>query len=254
MSALRSTTERDGQIVRLVLDRPKANVLDAELVGELRDAVRELRGEGALKLIVIEGAGAHFSFGASVPEHLPGAFRSMLASFHALFREIETLGVPTAAIVRGQCLGGGFELATFCGRVMCDPTARFALPEITLGVFPPVAAATLSWRLPGAVMTRLVLTGEVVHGPEAVRIGLADACVDDPEAALQAWFDHALAPRSAVAVRFAWRAARRPMIRLLEEDLAAVESVYVNELMQCHDPVIGLNAFLAKTQPVWENR
>ncbi|MDP2316426.1 MAG: enoyl-CoA hydratase/isomerase family protein [Pseudomonadota bacterium] len=254
VTPLRATTERDGQLVRLLLDRPKANVLDAELVGALRDAIRSLDRDGPIKLLVFEGAGSHFSFGASVPEHLPGQVRGMLAAFHALFREIEAVGVPTAAIVRGQCLGGGFELATACGHVVCDPTARFALPEITLGVFPPVAAATLSWRVPGAVVTRLVLSGEVVPGPEAVRIGLADACADDAEVAMQAWFDRVLAPRSAVALRFAWRAARRPMTRLLTDELAAVEALYLDELMACRDPVIGLDAFLAKTPPTWEHR
>lgn len=254
MSALRVQTERGGQLVRLVLDRPKANVLDAEMIGALMAAVVGLKAEGPLKLVVFEGAGAHFSFGASVAEHLPGMVHGMLAGFHALFREIEQLGVPTAAIVRGQCLGGGFELATACGRVVCDPTARFALPEITLGVFPPVAAASLSWRVPGAVATRLLLTGEAVTGPEAARIGLADECAEDPEAALQAWFDRSLAPRSAVALRFAWRAARRPMARLLDEELAAVEALYLDELMVCRDPLIGLNAFLDRTQPTWEHQ
>ncbi len=254
MSPLRVLTERGGEVVRLVLDRPKANVLDAELIAALSGAVRGLKAEGPLKLVVFEGAGPHFSFGASVVEHLPGSVRAMLAGFHALFRDIEALGVPTAAIVRGQCLGGGFELATACGHVVCDPTARFALPEITLGVFPPVAAATLSWRVPGAVATRLLLTGEVVPGPEAARIGLADVCADDAEAALQGWFERSLAPRSAVALRFAWRAARRPMARLLQEELSAVEAIYVDELMACRDPVIGLDAFLGKTQPAWEHR
>lgn len=254
VSPLRVTTEREGQLVRLVLDRPKANVLDGEMIAALLAAVRRIKAQGPLKLVVFEGAGPHFSFGASVAEHLPATVRAMLAGFHALFREVEALGVPTAAIVRGQCLGGGFELATACGRVVCDATARFALPEITLGVFPPVAAASLSWRVPGAVATRLLLTGEVVPGPEAVRIGLADECADDPEAALQAWFDKALAPRSAVALRFAWRAARRPMVRLLEEELGAVEALYVNELMSHHDPLIGLSAFLSKTEPAWEHR
>ena len=66
MSPLRVLTERGGEVVRLVLDRPKANVLDAELIAALSGAVRGLKAEGPLKLVVIEGAGPHFSFGASV--------------------------------------------------------------------------------------------------------------------------------------------------------------------------------------------
>jgi cyclohexa-1,5-dienecarbonyl-CoA hydratase len=254
LTPLRVTTERDGQVVRLVLDRPRANVLDAEGVAALRSAIGGLRGEGKLKLLVFEGAGAHFSFGASVAEHLPGSVHSMITGFHALFHEIEALGVPTAAVVRGQCLGGGFELATFCGYVVCDATARFSLPEVKLGVFPPVAAATLGWRVPGAVASRLVCTGETVTGVEAARIGLADCCEADAEQALQAWFDTAFASSSAVAVRFAWRASRRLMARMLASDLPVVESLYLDDLMACRDPVIGLNAFLAKTKPSWEHQ
>lgn len=254
MSPLLTTVEREGQRVRLTLNRPKANVLDAEMVGALRTAVRGLAAVGPLKLLVIEGAGAHFSFGASVAEHLPEQVRPMLEGFHALFREIEALGVPTAALVRGQCLGGGFELATACGLVLCDPTARFALPEITLGVFPPVAAATLAYRVPGAVATRLILSGEVVSGSEAARIGLADQCVDDPGAALEEWFERFMAPRSAPALRHAWRAARRSFARQLHTELSAVEALYLDELMACRDPVIGLRAFLDKTPPRWEHR
>lgn len=254
MSCVGRHAERDGQVLRLVLDRPKANILDAEMVGALLDAVHHTRAEGPLKLIVIEGAGSHFSFGASVAEHLPGHARAMLTAFHRLFRDLEALGVPTAAVVRGQCLGGGFELATTCGRVVCDPSARFALPEITLGVFPPVAAATLAWRVPGAVATRLILSGEVVTGPDAARIGLADECADDPNAALDAWFERALAPRSAAAVRFAWRAARRPLAMQLGDELATIEHLYLDGLMRCRDPEIGLTAFLDRTPPAWEHR
>ncbi len=254
MNPVAVRTERDGQIVRILLDRAKGNVLDGEMVGGLRAALRGLRSDGPLKLLVIEGAGPHFSFGASVAEHLPGAARAMLTDFHALFREIEALGVPTASLVRGQCLGGGFELATTCGHVICDPTARFALPEITLGVFPPVAAVTLPWRVPGAVACGLILSGDVVVGARAAQIGLADTCATDPEVALHEWFDRTLAPRSAVAVRFAWRAARRGMARALEVDLPAVERIYLDELMACRDPVIGLDAFLTRTQPVWEHQ
>lgn len=254
MSPLQVTTERGGELLRLRLDRPKANVLDAALVGALRDEVAAIGVPGRLKLLLFEGAGSHFSFGASVAERLPGKMRGMLTAFHALFREIEALGIPTAAIVRGQCLGGGFELATSCGYVVCDPTARFALPEIRLGVFPPVAAATLSWRVPGAVATRLLLSGEVVTGAEAVRIGLAEACSDDPEATLAAWFDATLAPRSAPALRFAWRAARRPLTRLLQDELPALEALYLDELMGCRDPVIGLEAFVERRRPTWEHQ
>lgn len=251
---VRLEVERDGAVARLVLARPKANILDAAMVGALRESLVGLERLRGLRLLVLAADGPHFSFGASVEEHLPGQVESMLAGFHAWFREVEALGVPTAAVVRGQCLGGGFELATACGRVYCDPTARFAVPEIKLGVFPPVAAVLLPWRVRGPEATRLLLSGAPVDGEEATRLGVADVCSEDPEAALWRWYDDALAPLSAVAVRMAWRAHRRPVVRALTEDLPAVERLYLEELMAFGDPVRGLTAFLAKTPPHWEHR
>lgn len=251
---IRTEVLRDGEVEHIVLDRPKANVLDAEMLDALRAHLRTLSSRNALKLVLFEGAGAHFSFGASVQEHLPGQVGDMLASFHALFRELEDLGVPTAAVVRGQCLGGGFELAISCGQVFCDPTARFAVPEVTLGVFPPIGALLLPWRVRGSVATRLVISGEVVEGDRAVDLGIADVCNGDPERALWAWFDEALAPRSAVGIRFAWRAVRRPIARALAEDLPVLERMYLDDLMSHRDPVEGLNAFLERRKPRWDHR
>lgn len=245
--------ERDGQLARIMLDKPKGNVLDAEMVAAVRAQLRALAPLSALKLIVFEGRGAHFSFGASVAEHLPAGVESMLTGFHALFRELEALGVPTAALVRGQCLGGGCELAMFCGRVLCEPGARFGLPEVTLGVFPPIGALLLPWRVGGARAAGLVLSGEILDGESAARVGLADHCSTEPELALGAWFDAAFAPRSAVALRFAWQAARRPLSLQLANDLPALERLYLEGLMACSDPVEGLNAFLERRPAQWRH-
>jgi cyclohexa-1,5-dienecarbonyl-CoA hydratase len=251
---LRCSREHDGELARLVLDRPKANIVDRAMCGAIRAELGRIRAEPPVKLIVFEGAGAHFSFGASVEEHLPGQVEQMLPEFHALFRELEQLAVPTAALVRGQCLGGGLELALFCGTLICDRSARFGQPEIKLGVFPPLGSLALPWRVGGARATRLVLTGESIDGETAERWGLADRCVDDPEQALQAWFAEHLRPKSATALRYAWQAVRRPVAAALAEGLPALERLYLAELMACHDPAEGLRAFVEKRAPVWQHR
>lgn len=254
MIAVHERFEREGQIARLTLARPKANLLDAAMVTELRAAIGRLVPLPALKLVIIDAEGPHFSFGASVPEHLPSKVHAMLTGFHALFRELEALGVPTAAIVRGQCLGGAFELAIACGRVYCDPTARFAVPEITLGVFPPIAAVLLPFRVRMPEATSIVLSGAPFIGEDAAAVGVADECAADPEAACLAWFDSALAAHSAVAIRCAWRALRRPVARALANDLADAEQLYLGELMRHRDPVEGLQAFIERRPPIWEHR
>jgi cyclohexa-1,5-dienecarbonyl-CoA hydratase len=246
-------SERDGRVLRLVLARPKANVLDAAMVAALRAAL-PATPDPHLKLVVIDHEGPNFSFGASVAEHLPDGVRGMLSGFHDLLRALEGVGVPTAAVVRGQCLGGGFELALACGRIFVDGTARVGLPEVKLGVFPPAGSVLLPLRVAGPVATNLLVTGATVTGDQAVVLGLADEVSDDPAASCFSWYDELLAPLSAVGLRHAWRAGRRSVARALAFDLPAIERDYLESLMAHTDPVEGLNAFLARRDPNWEDR
>lgn len=252
MGIVRVETLAQGGLVRLVLDRPKANLLDGEMIRALRTAIADLQDHGGLRLLVFEGAGDHFCFGASVQEHLPGQFEQMLSEFHGLFRDLEVLGVPTAAVVRGQCLGGGFELATWCGRVFADPTATFALPEVKLAVFPPIGALALGWRVGGAHATDLVLTGRPVPAREALALGVCDAVDDDPMAACLAWYETRLAGLSPAGLRGAWRAVRAPLARGLRDHLRDLEALYA-EGMTHPDSLEGLNAFLERRRPTWRD-
>ena len=247
------TTETlyDGQVERIVLAHGKGNVLDAQLTRALTDHLAQL-SRPELKLVVLDG-GRHFSFGASVEEHLPGRCEAMLGGFHELFRTLERLGVPTAAVVRGACLGGGAELAMWCGRVFAAPNARMGLPEVTLGVFPPIGTLALAHRTRGPVATELVITGRVLECEEALDLGLADEFAADPDAAWRAWFEEHLQPRSAPAVRFAWRASRRRIDHALTHELPALERLYLDELMAHEDPVEGLSAFIERRQPAWRH-
>ena len=176
------TSMYDGQVEHILLAHGKGNILDKDMLSALREHLSTLT-HSSLKLIVFEGRGRHFSFGASVEEHLPEFVSEMLSDFHSLFYELEALGIPTMALVRGCCFGGGFELATWCGRVLVTPDAKLAIPEVKLGVFPPVASLGLSWRVGGAFGTDLVLTGRTLSAQEALKIGLVDQCVEDLDAA-----------------------------------------------------------------------
>ena len=254
-SPIRCTTEHSGQLERIVLDRPKGNILDCEMLSAIRVRIEEIsQSPGPVKLLVFEGAGDHFSFGASVEEHLPDRVAGMLGQFHRLFLDLERLSVPTAALVRGQCLGGGFELALWCGYLLCEPSARFAVPETKLGVFPPIAALALPWRVTGARSTQMILSGESLTGEEAARNGVADICSADAEWDLQELFRTRLAGKSAVALRAAYRAARRLLTDGLKNDIWSLEKYYLTELMSHHDPVEGISAFLEKRAPVWTHQ
>lgn len=254
MSCLRVERAHGDAVVRLILARPKANVMDAEMIAAIRDELAALADNSSVKLIVFEGEGPHFSFGASVPEHLPGKVDAMLTGFHALFVQLEELGIPTAAAVRGHCLGGAAELVLWCGFVAGTPNTRIGFPEVSLGVFPPVAAAALRWRTGGAHATRMIVTGAPATAEEAHRIGLVDLVCEDPRVAIDEWYSTHLGGLSALAVRYAWRASRMPMLRAVREELPVLERLYLDDLMNREDPIEGLHAFLEKRQPTWRDR
>ncbi|HUT78812.1 MAG TPA: enoyl-CoA hydratase/isomerase family protein, partial [Polyangia bacterium] len=122
-------TTHAGQVLRITLNSPPANILDAQAMGEIRAC---LDAEGAsrdLKAIVFAGAGKHFCFGASVAEHQKDQAPAMIAGFHAMFKKLLGCEAPLVALVRGQCLGGGMELAAFCNFVLAEPSAKFGQPE-----------------------------------------------------------------------------------------------------------------------------
>ena len=97
-----SESIHDGAVVRLTLNAPKANVLDSEMMAELQAELDRLGSRPELKLIQFAGAGSHFSFGASVAEHVKEKAAAMLADFHKLFYTLSNMAVPTAAVVSGQ--------------------------------------------------------------------------------------------------------------------------------------------------------
>ncbi len=244
----------DGGAVWLVrLARPKANIVDAAMTDALRAVFADAHRTASLKTVVLSSEGPNFSFGASVQEHLPANVASMLERFHGLIRVIAVAAVPVLAAVRGQCLGGGLELAAFCNRLFAAPDARFGQPEIALGVFAPVASLLLPERLGRSAAEDLCLSGRTIDAGEALRLGLCDAVVDDPEATALGYARDLLGRHSASSLRHAVRAVRGPFVAGFLRRLAELERTYLDELMATHDAREGIEAFVAKRAPVWRN-
>ena len=106
-SPLRVWMEKDGGLLRLRLDRPKANIVDAAMIAALRSALFEHLPVARLRAVLLDAEGPNFSFGASVEEHLPDSCARMLHEFHAMVLKLLGSPVPVLVAVRGQCLGGG---------------------------------------------------------------------------------------------------------------------------------------------------
>jgi cyclohexa-1,5-dienecarbonyl-CoA hydratase len=251
---LRCWLEADGRLLRLRLERPKANIIDAAMIRSLQTAFDTHLARADLLAVLLDAEGPHFSFGASVPEHLPSSCAAMLQSLHRLILTIAAAPVLVLVAVRGQCLGGGLEVALACHLMFVADDALLGQPEMQLGVFAPAA----SCLLPGAIGPQraldLLVSGRSVTGAQAAAWGLAVEAGADPGAAALGYFTKHLAGKSAAALRHALRAARGGDVEQLRERLAAVERQYLDELMATHDAVEGLEAFLAKRAPRWEHR
>lgn len=252
-SPLKVALERDGALLRLTLARPKANIVDAAMIGALSAALARHETGRAIRAVLLDAEGPHFSFGASVEEHLPASCAAMLAALHALVVAMIEFPAPILVAVRGQCLGGGLEVAMAGSMIFAAPDAQLGQPEMKLGVFAPAASVLLPYRVNAAVAEDLLLSGRSVDATEARGMGLVHTVADDPAAAALAWFDAHLAAKSAASVRYALRAARLARIEAIRTGLAAVEKLYLQGLMNTRDANEGLTAFLARRPPVWEH-
>ncbi len=163
-------------ILWLILDRPPLNILSIEMLDQLTSAMRDAV-KHAPRLIVITGAGERaFSAGVDIHDHLHGREKEMLRAVYdncAAFEELRAQHIATVALVKGYALGGGCELAALCDTVIAHEDATFGLPEISLGVLPPVAAAYFPALIGQNATMRLMLTGETIDAREALRLGLA---------------------------------------------------------------------------------
>jgi len=245
----------DGQVCEVTLNTPPANILTAGMMAEI-EALLDGKGKNTgRKLIVLQGAGKHFCFGASVEEHQRDQVADMLPAFHRLIGKILDHPVPTLAKVSGQCLGGGFELALASTFVIAEEDASFAVPEIKLGVFPPVAALLLPWMMGSGRANRLVLTGGSMSAETLHQAGLVGVLAPEGQLdkAVKDFIENQIRPKSAASLCTAHKAARLTLVRHYNDHIGDLERLYLEDLMASHDANEGIEAFLEKRKPEWSN-
>ena len=245
--------EAEGRLLRLRLSRPKANLIDAAMIAALDGALTEHLDNANLGAVLLDAEGPNFSFGASVEEHLPGQCQDMLRAIHDLVLRLVKSPVPVLVAVRGQCLGGGLEVALAGHLVFVAPDAGLGQPEMKLGVFAPAASCLLPEIIGPARAIDLLLSGRSITGIDAVAIGMAHETAVDPERAALAYFDEHLKPKSASSLRSAVKAARSDYAARVAAKIGTVERIYLDELMNTHDAVEGLEAFLGKRAAQWQH-
>jgi len=256
MEKLKVSYSHNDSVANVLLDDGKGNVLDNTMMLELLELIEEFKGNKDIKLITFQGEGKHFSFGASVPEHTKEFAEAMIQTFHKLFRELIELSIPTMAKISGQCLGGGMELALFCNFMFGDKTTVLGQPEIVLGVFPPPASIMLPLKIGNARAEEILLTGRAIKVDEAERIGLLNKVYEDKDAlnaGAEEWIEKHIVPKSASSLKFGVKAARATFNYIMSNKLPMLEYMYLSQLMETKDANEGINSFIEKRQPEWEN-
>ena len=242
----------------ITIDHPPLNVLDLPTNCALAAAIRSLADRPDARVLVLQGAGFRaFSAGVEIKDHEKESVAEMLTAFHDVFRALIELGRPVIAAVRAAALGGGCELVAFADVAIASDSATFALPEIKLGCFPPVAALVLPQVVGAKRASAMLLSGATIAPHDAKAIGLVNEVVadegffSDMEAFVARYTAHSGAALAIAheALRPARLGGRTPEQFLAE--LARVEALYIDKLMATADAREGIAAWIEKRSPQW---
>ena len=246
-----------GKVGLVTLNRPQAlNALNEALIAELNDALGSFESNPEFGCTVITGSEKAFAAGADVKEMAEKTYvESYLGRFLDGWTRIAETRKPVIAAVSGFCLGGGLELAMMCDFIIASETARFALPEITLGIMPGAGGTQRLPRYIGkAKAMDLILTGRMMDAVEAERCGLVARLVA-PDRLL----DEALAAASKIA------AYSQPIVMMAKETVNRAQETSLAEgarferrlflsMFSTEDQKEGMKAFIEKRKPAFRNR
>ncbi len=245
----------EGSVCRMTLNRPEHNLLNETLLKELATGFESLHGKEDIKLVVVDSACKVFSAGIDIGEYTTHRVFQMLDAFHNLFATMLDVGKPVLTVVNGPAIGGGLELAAFGDLMVATPKAKFALPEITIGVFPPLATTIFPSIVGPKLALELVLTGEPITAERAKELGLVNRLV--PEAQLEPTVNELIARISALSapvLAMAKKAVWEGLGLSLRDALRQSMNIFLHELYRLEDAQEGLRALIEKRKPQWKNR
>lgn len=250
--------EREGKLARLWLDRPDVhNAFNSAMIRELRDALRELREDAAVRVVVLSGKGKSFCAGADLNwmrEIIRFSYEQNLQESLDLadfLYELYSLPKPTIARVNGAAIGGGAGFLSACDIVVASAEAKFGLSEVKIGLVPACIAPYVVRRTGESIARQYFLTGERLDAHRALEIGLANAVVEPGrlEAKIEeiAWLLLSSGPEALASCKELLR--RVPGMGFEEAKRFTAEMIA--GLRVSREGQEGMAAFLEKRKPNW---
>ena len=242
-------------IARLTLNHPELNVLSIPLMTEMAEAIESMNGRGDIKAILLDSSQKAFSAGISLEDSKPDRVFQTLDAFTRVFNAIREVGKPLIVVVNGPAIGAGSELAAFGDMVIATPKARFAQPEVKMGVFPPFAAIMLPQLIGPKKTYELILTGQALTAEEAHALGFVNKVV--PEDQLEKEVNEIIArigEFSGPVLEMTKQVISSSIGLPLADAMKKSHDIYLNQLMALEDVQEGLRAVLEKRKPVWKNK
>lgn len=246
---------QDGEVARVTLDRPEHNLLHEAMLRELALAFEHAGNQRDVKLVVLDSACKVFCGGIDLGEYTRQRVFQVLDAFESAFLMMMGTGKPTLVVVNGPAVGGGAELAALGDLVIATPRARFAQPEITIGVFPPLAATVLPHLIGPKRALEMVLTGEAISAERALEMGLVNRVVAEKDLAANVdGLIKQITAQSGPVLSMAKRAVMEGMGLPLRQALHNSLAIFLNELYGLEDSQEGLRAIVEQRKPKWKNR